>query len=317
MEKQALLGILIGILIGTGSTYVILSNQHNEVVDMLQTQIQDQTLTVNTLREDYDSLEEDYEKLDDRYSSLQTSYGRINSENEAIKSEMKSITDNLQEYQNILDSIVNLEDSFPRVINIEEQNEIMDLVYDLTDNSGDKWKNYQYLWNYAVSNIKYSEDNEICILEDISEHGFEIGYVKNYVQTPAQTLDRGMGDAEDQAILFFTLIKAYWRNVYGFTYDLYLTEIKFYDDTVHYAVFLPVVDGFVCIFDPTEGYLTNNWGNIADKYATTELTNYNTIWGERHDIKSLKLYSINDYYGTFSVAFEGTLSETIAFLSQD
>ena len=109
------------------------------------------------------------------------------------------------------------------------------------------------------------------------------------------------------------MMRYYLRHIHGTVYNSYLALISFTDETAHLAVFMPVQGGEMCILDPAGNYATERYGAITSKAPSTELQSYADHWSPEHVIETIKLYWVDDRDGSFSVEFEGSLSETVDF----
>jgi len=76
---------------------------------------------------------------------------------------------------------------------------------------------------------------------------------------------------------------------------------------------MPIQGGEICILDPAGNYATERYGSLTSKAPSAELQSYAAHWASEHIIESVKLYWVDDRDGSFSVEFEGSLSEAADF----
>jgi predicted nucleic acid-binding Zn-ribbon protein len=291
----------------------------------LQSNYQNLQQQYNDLSNLYSNLKANYNELSNNYSSLKSSYGALQSNYYTLSSYYKGLSQNVLSLKNLLDSYAVGACSFSRTLNEKAVSEVSSAVSSATGGSTSSWDGYQKIFNYIVSNIKYTNDIDMPV---ISSYGiknidgfdyitdFMTSTTRNYIQTPGLTLEIKQGDCDDQAILAYAMIKYYMKRVVGTEYSLYIASISFYGHPGHYAVFLPVQGGQVCIIDPAGNYLTKTvWGTITSKPAQQELQAYSNYWSSYGSISGMALYDVSIIDGSYKVVAEGDLSQIIAFLS--
>ena len=347
--RSVLVGMLIGVIIGGFLAYAGLSSQLAEKdariselssqVDQLQTSYAELEQELNILKSQYSELEAehsslkeeysrvytDYLDLKNKYSRLEEDYSKLQAKYSDVKSRYRSLCDELINLNEFMDSYYRLLDSFSRTLNEDEIEKTGQAVLSAGVSASDFWYSIQRIYQYITSNIQYAKDVDIpyVTLEYIDVggepciFGIDVYTVRNYVQTPALTLELGQGDCEDQAILAYAMIKYYMRNVYGTEYNLYLALISFSKGSSHAAVILPVKGGEICIIDPAANYLTSSWWTITSKPAASELQTYSSRWTHSTgSITHISLYQIDVNDGSYRLIYEGSLSEVAAFLSE-
>jgi hypothetical protein len=301
-----------------------------------QSQIGTLRLELSQIQADYEALQGSFNQKSAEYNTLNSMYLSVQSQRDALQGSlanlqsemdtkegyMKEVSTDLLGLYDQLNSYRNLEDSFPRVLSGDELDKIGSTVTQLTDPSKDTWYNYQRLWDHVDDNIAYIYDVEfpyISTYSSITVDGvrcfteFAVETQVNYHQTPEFTLEYKQGDCDDQAILLYGMMRYYLRHIHGTVYSNYLAFISYTDGEAHLAVFMPVQGGNICILDPAGNYATERYGALTSKTPSTELQSYADHWSSEHVIESIKLYWVNDVDGSFSVEFEGGLSETANF----
>jgi len=315
------------IVAGVFSGVLILGYQSQ--IGLLESELSQLEAEHETLQGSYSQKSDEYNNLNSLYvsvqgqrDSLQGSLANLQSEMNTNMGYMKEASTDLMELYDQLKSYCNLEDSFPRVLSSEELDKIGSTVTQLTNPSKDTWYNYQRLWDYVDDNIAYVYDTEfpyISAYRYIIVDGVRcfteltVETCTDYYQTPGFTLEYKQGDCDDQAILLYGMMRYYLRHIYGTVYSSYIAQIGFTDGDAHLALFMPVQGGKICILDPAGNYATEQYGDLTSKTPLSELQSYADHWSSEHVIESIKLYWVNDLDGSFSVKFEGTLSEASDF----
>jgi len=281
------------------------------------------------LQEEYVALQVSYSQKEADYINLNSMYVSVAAHRDSLQSELdttegyfKEVSTDISGLYDTLRSYSDTEHAFSRVLFSKELDKIGATVTELTDPSRDTWYNYQKIWDYVDDNIAYAYDVEfpyITTYRYITVDGvtcfteFDVDNRTNYIQTPEFTLTNKQGDCDDHAILLYGMMRYYLRNIHGSVYSSYLAFITYTDGEAHMAVFMPVQGGTICILDPAGNYATERYGSITSKTPSAELQSYADHWADEHVIESIKLYWVDDLNGSFSVEFEGSLSEAANF----
>jgi hypothetical protein len=330
-----------------GESLTTLTQEHEALTQQYVT-LQDE---YETLSDQYDSLNSIYNSLDEQYSSLSSSYdtlGNIHSTLQANYDNLVSDFNYLQndhdvilyDYDNILSYWISLSkdvmelretlisnfkipEAFSSVLNEDELNKIGSMVSSVTHNSQDTWLSYDRIYRHIKNNIEYAHDTEFPYIGQYHYFtyggnnvvdSFDVGFVRNFIQTPSFTLEYKQGDCDDQAVLVYSMIKYYQREIYGTEYTLFLADIEFNEGEGHVAVFMPVQGGQLCIIDTAGNYLTSQSGRITQKVAASEITNYSNRWSEQGGISQITLYKIY-VDGSYTIDITGTKNDIVDFLS--
>ena len=318
MSNKAGLFLIVGLVIGGGIGFVYKNTAHQRQIDEILSQLSE-------LQAEHSALESSYSTKVNAYNQLSIQKNKLQNDYDELLSRYKSLSEDISDLDNLLDSYSYTTESFSRVFNKQELEKIGSIVQDITNDEEDTWYNYQKIWDYVNENIEYAYDIEIPLIGPyhyITIDGctyyadFDIDKSQNYVQTPEFTLNFKQGDCEDQAILLYGMIKYYFRNIYGTVYNIYLTRMEFGNGDGHYAVFMPVKNGNICILDPAGNYATLRHGSLTQKTASLELTEYNKIWSEEGYISKIEIYWVDDVDGSYSVEAEGDLDTIINFFEK-
>ncbi|TRO53952.1 hypothetical protein E2P71_05275 [Candidatus Bathyarchaeota archaeon] len=308
------------VIAGAVSGAFMMGNQAQ--IDLLRSELDQLNTEYEELQGSYSQKEAEYNTLNSLYASVQSQRDNLQSELDTNKVYMKEVSTDLLALHDLMNSYCNLEDAIPRVLSSKELDKIGPTVTQLTDPSEDIWTNYQSIWDYVDENIAYAYDIEFpyissysYITEDETRcfTEFSVENRTNYHQTPEFTLEYKQGDCDDHAILLYGMMRYYLRHIHGTVYNNYLAFISYTDGEAHLAVFMPVQGGDICILDPAGNYATERYGVLTSKTPSAELQSYANYWSSEHVIESIKLYWVNDLDGSFSVEFEGSMSEAADF----
>uniref|UniRef100_A0A7C3J4A4 Transglutaminase-like domain-containing protein n=1 Tax=Candidatus Methanomethylicus mesodigestus TaxID=1867258 RepID=A0A7C3J4A4_9CREN len=328
MNKTIIItSILVVIFAGMAGMTFINSQMVSAQVDSLKAQLVDLQSSYSTLQNSHNRLQSEFNSLQTAYGISQSDLAVVQQQYDGINSAYNQLTNSIYQMRDNLKTYSDLTFSFSRVFSSNEYHDISSAVAIATGNNKDGWSSYQKIYNYIHNHIKYAYDVSAIILSYSSVTstsgplagrelvtGISFQETNNYVQTPRQTLNLKQGDCEDQAVLCYMMIKYHMTQIQGTNYNLYLAEIRFNDGSGHVAVFLPVINGQLCIIDNAGNYLTSNWGSITQRNARTELHNYSNYWSSTSGIKSLTLYSVSANGGSYTVFATGSIDQVASAL---
>jgi len=273
----------------------------------------------------YDSLNESCSNLQSSYWALQSLYGELDADYRAAMAGYTALNASTTALFALCRSYYSLPGSFERTLDENAVQTVTNATASATSGASSNWDAYQRVYNYIRSNVEYAYDQSIPRPTSIeyTNIGNEV-YVSAYslymygdiIQAPSYTLSQGQGDCDDQAILAYAMIKNYMVN-YDTEYNLYIMQMDFESSSVgHVAVLLPVQGGKCCIIDPAGAYLTNSWGSIADKAASTELNAYSSYWAPQYGaISHINLYQVSVTDGSYTLFASGSISDVAAALA--
>jgi hypothetical protein len=322
---------MIGIVIGYSGVYLIYVPQINELnikYDTLELQSNNLQDNYDALEQERDILQDEYDDLKQHQNDLQDMYASLSSEHSALQTDYSStinqyvdLSNDLLDFEELLWSYCIFEESFSRVLCESEVNEVSSIVSSITSSS-DLWYSYENIYDYIVNNVVPVNDIPLPYIhsyEYMRVDGYDVltsittDTRSEYVQTPQVTLELGQGDCDDQTVLAYAMIRYYDKYIHGTEYPLYIASIYFSEGGGHATVFLPVANGELCIIDPTSYYLTNSYGSIATKDASSELQKYKSIWAVE-EITTIELYEVNITTGTSTLVKSGSLNQIADFL---
>ncbi len=265
----------------------------------------------NNLTKRYLELKDQYDKLLEKYIILSREY-------EALRKECSSYVNNVtRELMYELGRIHKM--LLQRTIidrSFLQPNETTGIVrkiikeYNLTSR---KLGNEIYFYYWILREIKYSKDQphplisyEYKVYPRFSLN-ITLTYINQFVQSPRETLNRGEGDCEDQAILLASMLIEYHRQVGITNRSVFLIELRFKGerDSGHVAVLVKDrVLNITLVLDPAASYCTitfnenntsmelENWLNYLKKnlmYRTVTLVELHT------QDKTYKFYKVKDF----------------------
>jgi len=155
------------------------------------------------------------------------------------------------------------------------------------------WEHYKVLYNWVVNNIEYSHDSRTPILP-ISIGG-DLIWSKDFWRMPEETIEDGIGDCEDMAVLLMSLLEYYNQG----EYTRWCIEIR-NEDTGHLAVAIPVLGDKLTILDPAGNYYTNQWGFLSSSDVRTAINDWLNHWKQK--IPGAKVTGVfsDEFYREFS-----------------
>lgn len=340
MSNKTGLFLILGLAIGGSVVFVYLSSNYQGQIIELKLNYQGQIIELKSeltqLQTNYNSLESfhaskvnecnqlrtEIRTMESNYNSILLQKNSLQNNYDDLLYNYKTISQELSNLDELLNSYSSTAESFSRIFNEQELDKIGNIVREITDESEDTWYNYQKIWDYVDDNIEYAYDIEVPYIgsyhyityDEVKCYvDFEVKIASNYIQTPAFTLEKQQGDCEDQAILLYGMIKYYFRNIYGTIYNIYLVRLELGEGSGHFAVFMPVQDGNICILDPAGNYATTRYGYLTQKTASFELNEYNNKWSDQGYISKIEIYWVDDRDGSYSVEAEGDLNTIIDF----
>ena len=165
-------------------------------------------------------------------------------------------------------------------------------------NSGERWADYQRLYEWVVDNIEYNYDTEIPWMPaDVTG---KVKWFSDFWKMPAETIADGLGDCEDMANLLASLLLSY----NGSEYAVWAIKIQ-NDDSGHLAVALPVVGDQLTIFDPAGYYYSGIYsGYIQSVSISAAISSWLSHWAsEMPGAKVTAVFSY-DFYKEFDSTAE-------------
>ncbi len=292
----------------------------------LQTVNQNLETSNHNLETSNQKLQNEKTALQASYNSLQSNYNNLQAEKNTVSNYLSNLSDDILAINDELNTLAFFEDSLKRTLNNAELDKIGSTVNSITTSSMDSWDGRDAIYNYIVNNIEYNYDTEFLYLSGLRSNiingkntytSADITLFRNFIQTPEYTVTNQRGDCEDQAILEYAMIMYFYRHIYGTTYRTYLADISFASGPGHITVFVPVIDGRLCILDTAGHYRTSSWGSTTSRDATTELNQYDDYWSSNGQppITNIKLYRIDTTTGKFTIDIDGSLSTVAQYLT--
>jgi len=256
--------------------------------------------TYTSLKSSYQSLMEEYSSLKNGYMELRNTYTSLESSYTSLRSKYTCFLNNYEGWRSYLLSYIFLEESIKRVLCSSEISKLIPLIRSIVSNPKDLWGSIWEIYAYIRRSIVYVRDPPIPIPPPAwrLEKGTYINEtLDSIILSPSETLNLKQGDCEDQAILLYAMIKAYWKHIYGKELLLWLMHVTFYDGSRHLAVALPVLANGgreLTILDTAGRYYTGTPFRLTSNNPYTELKKYSEWFMEYGGIKTVTIYNVVD-----------------------
>jgi hypothetical protein len=249
----------------------------------------------NSLMGEYSSLKSSYMKLMDTYTSLNSSYT-------SLRSRYTCFLSSYEGWRSFLLSYISLKESIGRVLCSSEVSGLIPLVRSIVSNPKDSWGSIWEIYTYVRRSIVYVKDPPIPIPPpswSLEEGNYVNETLDSIILSPSETLNLKQGDCEDQAILLYAMIKAYWKHIYGGEFRLWLMHVMFNDGSGHLAVAFPArlsASGEVklTILDTAGSYYTGTPLRLTSNNPYVELKKYSDWFTDYKGIKTITIYEVVD-----------------------
>jgi hypothetical protein len=274
------------------------------------------------LRSLYSSLTEKYRVLTAEYSRLNKSYAEAARELRDARLSLSRALRILSQLTVTLDKASEktieatmIPQAFRRVLNYLEVYRVRSTVESIIRDKDNFWMSIEDIYYYITEHIVYVKDTDHLIILvnhtniDGSRVAYKVDYywIRNYVQTPYETLTMGQGDCDDQAVLAYAMIKYYMVNMRLHDQPLYFAKFIMADGSAHTTVILPIGNGNITIIDPAGHYLTIYITLMNSRPAIDELESYSYYWEDHGGISLVYLYTINITDGSYSLVASGSI----------
>ncbi|MDD1776126.1 MAG: hypothetical protein LUP94_02100 [Candidatus Methanomethylicus sp.] len=241
----------------------------------------------------------------------------------SLLQDYRQLSSDVDTLNSVLLSYSAIPEACPRAINKKAIDGLNLTVFSITGDVTGSWLPYQRIYEFIVSNITGIDDVDMPYISQLwhfdflwSKYNFKMStsVVRNYVQTPALTLQLKQGDCDDQAVLAFAMMKSYMRSVVHTDYRLYLATMLLSDGTEHVFVIFPAGAGNLSIIDPAGHYITASNDTMDFKNAYSEFQTYNLFWQSHFNatIQTLTIFEVNPSDGNYQFIDHGTISQIAA-----
>jgi DNA-directed RNA polymerase subunit RPC12/RpoP len=250
-----------------------------------------------SLYEDFGKLQDRYGRLEGDYSSLKIKYSTLEESYRGLQAEYGRTVENYLKWRSYLLSYILLNDSIPRVLNVDEIAKLAPTIRSIVTKPRDYWRSIWELYIFVTNNTRYAYDDPIPWPPgpyEFANNMYQNITIKNIILSPSETLELKQGDCEDQAILLYALIRSYQRYIYGEEYILWLIDMDFYNGERHIAVAYPVRGGQLTILDPAGHYYTGSPGPLLSSNPYDELSRYSVWWSSMGGISKITIYNVRD-----------------------
>ncbi len=277
----------------------------------------------SSLAADYNKLRKAYRVLHSEYVDLKRKYNALWASDQKVLRTLSILSGKLTILYN--ESITNtlIPYAFKRTLNWYEIYLIRDKVYEAVGSDrGSFWLAIQDIYKWVITHVKYVHDTpHLLVLVNytvvngklvISDLRFD--WVRNYIQTPRETIELGQGDCDDMAVLTYAMIKYYMIGIRLHDQPLYIAKIIMNNGYAHMAVFLPTENGTLTIIDPAGRYLTIYISLMDSRNPLDELFTYSNYWSSYGGIKTIYLYEINVGDGSYRLVALGDVFEIAEYI---
>lgn len=146
-----------------------------------------------------------------------------------------------------------------------------DIAGPYSGDSNERWTAYKKFYDWIVNFIEYNSDSYLPLLPPTLSGS--LSWTKDFWRMPEETIQDGVGDCEDMAVLLASMMLCYNQE----EYTIWVIEIG-NDDIGHLAVAFPVVNDRLCILDPAGNYYTNQWGYLTSSGIRDAIQDWLSHW---------------------------------------
>lgn len=212
---------------------------------------------------------------------------------------------------------------FPEILNKDEIVALKWYIVKVGIDPNDEWTTIERVYSWITKNIKYVGDPEIivpgnkivCVFINSDQYCFyEFRELREYIQSPTETIKRGGGDCEDHAILVYAMFYYYFRYIRKANYTFWIALMSFGDGSKHASVFVPTRDGGLLVIDTSTGYITSVNGIVVSKPIKEELEEYSNLFVKNEGISRINLYSIDVENGSYNLMVSGGLATIASYI---
>ncbi len=160
------------------------------------------------------------------------------------------------------------------------------------------WDDCERMYRWVAGNIEYSTDSPTPLLPELVSDN--LTWRQDFWRMPAETLEEGVGDCEDMALLLASMLLSYNKN----NLTVWILGIQSYEPEYrgHVAVAFPVAGGLFTILDPAAKYYTHHYdgGEVRAYTAALVVDDWIKEWSEKLPRAEVYMVASKDYYYRFS-----------------
>jgi hypothetical protein len=264
-----------------------------------------------TAKEDLENSEKELENTENTLKSTETQLVTANRQLEETRTQLVSVGGQLKTAQDtqaqMLDEYSDLRtqvnirfgqtgdsQKFITPDNAKVAAKALAVAGNYSQDNNELWRDYKSLYQWVVSNIKYTKDSYSAYLP--SQLGGEVLWSQECWRMPEETLADMAGDCEDMAVLLASLISNYNQQQYGVWTILIRNESQ-----GHAAVAIPVAGGKLTILDPAGNYYTGCQASWLQSYDINQAVNdWLAYWTPEMPGAKVTFVFSHDFYQNFS-----------------
>jgi len=231
VDTAHLVGLLLAALAATNAAWLLAYHSKSSECEALRSTLHEVNTTVSKLAERAKSLDEENTRLLLQLQEARQSYERLldllRQANTSTKAALVSVLASLNETITQLYRYTFSHAYYtPATRSLYRPGQVADKVFEILGAPiyrPNMWsRDMEALYNWTASHIQYSPDHHFAAIKDLRLveiggkryiSGFDIDITSNYIQEPLETLLRGAGDCEDQAVLLSSLYSIYLHDV--------------------------------------------------------------------------------------------------------
>jgi hypothetical protein len=205
-----------------------------------------------------------YAELEDKYTELHTENTRISDDNLRYLNQYQEYLRMRMEVNRRLGDTCDDRKTFVTPTDPSVASRVLAITGGFSSDPSEQWSDYEALYEWVRTNIKYSYDSRVPMLPAIPSASL-LSWQKDYFRIPSETLEDETGDCEDMAILLASMIMNYTQSRYACWVILWHSQ-----DSGHAAVAMPVAGGNLTILDPAGNQIIGPGGHQSISATTTQ-----------------------------------------------